>query len=780
MPRIRNCMLIWAICAVLLTGAKPAAEVRRLGETLLPETTQGFFAISSVDLLSEHWKKTQLGQLMADPVMEPFAQSIQHQVENRWSSIYDRFAVTLEDMRDVAGGDACMGLISPKPGVAALAIVVDVTGKLAKAKELIERATAIQLQRGAKQSEVKIEGLPDAILQFDLPEPEEDKEAGRAETAKDTDDSQPECESSVRHAFYCLTGNLLVMTDHRETIDGILGRAMGKLKGDSLADHAPFQFIVERCRKDYDERVPQIRWFIHPLGYAEAVRAATPEGQRRKGKSIIEVLRNQGIGGVQGLGGFADFSSEGYELVHRTTIYAPPPYRKSLKMAVLPNHGDFVPQPWVPADVATYTTLYFDILNAFDNFGSLFNELFGQGQSGVWEETLLSLKEDPNGPQIDLRADLVNHLGQRVSVLTDYRLPITTASDRLMFVIDVTNPKAVAVGLEKLFKNDPTVVRRELDGQIIWEFVEDEEPQPTAPEISFGDIPPVAAQPKPKDEPAVEEPAVEDEFEEFDEFDEFDEFEEEEEERKRLLPHAAVTVWRQHLIIASHRDFLLKMTSPKGKSAKLADAPDYRLVMADIDKFQTKEKCFRFFSRTDEEYRPTYELIRRNKMPEGESLFARMLNVLFGGGKKGSPRTQKIDGSTLPDYEMVRRYLGPAGMQITSEPKGWFLKGFTLTKPATESEEPATESEKSATEPDKLTTKPEKSATKPEEPATKQEKPATKQEKPATQPDEPTAPQETPTTEPEQKKPAAEDTVEETEFFEGFEGFENWDNESIF
>ena len=88
----------------------------------------------------------------------------------------------------------------------------------------------------------------------------------------------------------------------------------------------------------------------------------------------------------------------------------------------------------------------------------------------------------------------------------------------------------------------------------------------------------------------------------------------------------------------------------------------------------------RAFSRTDEEYRPTYELIRQNKMPESETMLARLLNVLFGEGQEGPGPPQKIDGSQLPDYQVVRRYLGPAGLQATSEPNGWYLKGFTLSK----------------------------------------------------------------------------------------------------
>ncbi len=99
----------------------------------------------------------------------------------------------------------------------------------------------------------------------------------------------------------------------------------------------------------------------------------------------------------------------------------------------------------------------------------------------------------------------------------------------------------------------------------------------------------------------------------------------------------------------------------------------------EIEKLDPK-KCFRFFSRTDEEYRPTYELIRQNKMPRERIAVRQIAQRLFGEEKRGATRKQKIDGRELPDYQVVRRYLGPAGLQVTSEPDGWFLKGFTLTK----------------------------------------------------------------------------------------------------
>jgi hypothetical protein len=43
-------------------------------------------------------------------------------------------------------------------------------------------------------------------------------------------------------------------------------------------------------------------------------------------------------------------------------------------------------------------------------------------------------------------------------------------------------------------------------------------------------------------------------------------------------------------------------------------------------------------------------------------------------------RDQEIEGEEMPDYQVVRRYLGPAGVFATSESDGWFVVGFMLPK----------------------------------------------------------------------------------------------------
>jgi len=89
------------------------------------------------------------------------------------------------------------------------------------------------------------------------------------------------------------------------------------------------------------------------------------------------------------------------------------------------------------------------------------------------------------------------------------------------------------------------------------------------------------------------------------------------------------------------------------------------------------------FVRTDEAFRPVYELLRQGKMPESETLLGRLLNRLMtqpDDEDEDILRQQKIDGRQLPAFEMVRRYFGPAGTIIRSEEDGWFVVGASLSK----------------------------------------------------------------------------------------------------
>jgi hypothetical protein len=87
----------------------------------------------------------------------------------------------------------------------------------------------------------------------------------------------------------------------------------------------------------------------------------------------------------------------------------------------------------------------------------------------------------------------------------------------------------------------------------------------------------------------------------------------------------------------------------------------------------------RYFSRTDETFRHTYEMIKINKLPESESVFARVLNMWLSEDEDVL-RKPEIDGTKLPNFDLVKKYLGPGGIFVTSEDEGWYLVGTLLKK----------------------------------------------------------------------------------------------------
>ena len=120
----------------------------------------------------------------------------------------------------------------------------------------------------------------------------------------------------------------------------------------------------------------------------------------------------------------------------------------------------------------------------------------------------------------------------------------------------------------------------------------------------------------------------------------------------------------------------------RSEEDQLIAAEDFQLVQSHLEKLGAGADSLRYFSRTDEEYHPTYELIRLGRMPEAESILGRMLNRMMGPEDKDVLRKQSIDGSQLPEFEAVRRYLGPGGGYSRTEQDGWYVSGVLLNKQA--------------------------------------------------------------------------------------------------
>ena len=625
-------VLVASFTVSLLAGIEPCRAARPI-DSLLPPTTKGFLSVPDVERLEQDFNKTQLGSLFNDPEMNTFVEDLVQQIETKLGRTDSRLGLKPADLEGVPGGELVLAMIQPDSDASqhALALIVDVTGKSEEVQELLGKVAQNMKGKGAQQTSKQVQGV--SLTVYLMP-----RKPG---------------ETQAERAVYFLHDDLLVAVDHETAALEILARVLSP-KHKSLKDDIAYQATMRRCQAAAGDAPPHFRWFVEPFGYVETVRASSG-GRRRRGTDLLKVLANQGFSAIKGLGGFVELATGEHELLHRTSIYAPPVnpsgerYNLAARMLKFPNSEDLAPPAWMPHQTTNYLTLHSKMQEAFEYSKTLVDEVAG---APVFEDIMESLKNDPNGPRVDIRQGLVRHLGERVIFFTDYRQPVSTTSERWLLALEVKNPAAVQATLDKAMQADPGAKKRVLGKYTVWEILEERDPD----EVEELDI--VGAG--------------------FGDF----ETEDDEGDERPLLAHAAFTVGFGQLLVASHVDYLEEVINRGAGQQTLANTKDFVMIDHALTRIGAGRDAVRYFSRTDKEFHATYELIKAGKMPESETLLGTALNRLFSSDEKGVLREQQIRGDKMPDYEKVRIYLGPAGLFVQSEDNGWFVAGCLLKKPA--------------------------------------------------------------------------------------------------
>ena len=346
--------------------------------------------------------------------------------------------------------------------------------------------------------------------------------------------------AATGQTVYFLTENLFGACDDLAVVQDILARLANGSPAGSLSQVAAYQMVMKRCAADAARARAQ-----HPLVHLIPWATPRPRGPPPRRKSGARARRsskscsNQGYTAFQGVGGHVDVSADGYQILHRTAVYAPPPYTESMKMFVFPNGKDFTPQ-------ALGRPRHCRLLHGLRRYPERVRQFRPLVRRNHGRKR--PLEADPRGHEPRIPA-VRRSISARSSSPTsgsgspwsaDYNLPITTTSERLLWAIETKDEAAVAKAIEKCVKNDPTIKKREIAGHVVWEIVEEEDTG--VPQLKV-DVPTLT----PKKDDGKAKP---------------DEKDDDQEKESHFLPHGAITVAYGQLFIASHIDFLVKTLKP--------------------------------------------------------------------------------------------------------------------------------------------------------------------------------------------------------------------------
>lgn len=652
-----------ACCTLLPAAARgqgPGAE------HLLPNTTKLFLSLPDPDTARAKFNASQLGELVNHKDMAKFRADVQKQLEGS-GRMAERLGIAPADLDGVYAGEVALAAIQPggKHDTYATALIVKIRpgdpGKLAQA--MLGKVVQRRLKEYGKDR------CRTSFIDFD---PDREKEVYRLTTPK-VGDKPP------ISTYYFFQGSYFVAVDHADEARALYKRIAivqdhgAKAAVDSLATTAPYRVSMAHVSHAWGHGQPQFRWFVDPLNFMRLRRAEQIDvGARKKerGRVMIDVYADEGFDAIQGIGGWVNFSADGHEVLHRSFIYAPAVDRLAhnpivkarlateAKMSKIPkgvqyagddnnkyflgarilnfmNDGKLSPLGWLPDDLATHLTFHWQMQKAFKYSETLFNAYSDDvAHQEVWWGTIDSIRDDEDGPKVDVRKDIVMQLGTRATYITDYARPIDVDSERTAVALEIAGDQAkVSAALDAMMKNDPDAVAHKVGNRTVWEIVP---PPPGKNNKGAGaaDVQPVA-----------------------------------------------YLVANGHLFRASHADILERMAAMPNKP--LAEAADLRAVNAQLDKLSDGQESFRYFARLDRSLEQNWELIRQGKFPQSDSMLANAAARLQGfdpGDPKTKERKQEVDGKNLPKYAFAKKFLGPSGLFIKTERDGWMVTGVVLTK----------------------------------------------------------------------------------------------------
>ncbi len=661
-PRVgfRSCLLLAAVLAAAgIVEAQQPDGGRSDGDAdggasgdyvaateLLPDSTAGVLRIPDFPSFCEAGKETNIGQLLNDPILEPFLEAQRERSKSYFDSIDAKVGLKPSDLYDVASGEVVVAWLpfeKDKRRPYSVCVIADARGLKDQVESTFEKIDQDLKAQGAAREDVEHNGQTVRIYRRQ-PKPGQLKIEEIVVTA---DDSR------------------VIAADRDSVVFDLIDSIAGMPKGPAFNTLESYQTVTDRSHArlasdlDDSDGIVGLEWFARPFQMGRILREVF-EVDRGKQVDILKLLENQGFNAVLAAGGVVGLNLDRFDLLHRGYILAPPTtpeptrYELGARMLQFPNtKRDEVPD-WVDRETASYLRFNWKMEDAFWAAETVINEAFGDD---IFRPTVQDIRDDEEGPQIDIVKNVLPNLDDQAILVTDNTLPATIDSERMLVAIRVKDADVIREVVRKAMEVEPDVTTIDaVPGVQVW-VVDREQSQDDFDSDLFADF------------------GIEDEAEI--------------EEGAPLLEHWAIALVDRgpgsdapYLMFSSHPDLLILAAqrvlqgAPDAAAAEANPMPALQQAGEALRDLGADQVAIDRIVRPRLSLRVKYELLRKGELQNIDSVGASLLRRLFRGGETNEP--DPLDASTLPPMEEIEQYLQPAGSYVESTDDGWTLNSFML------------------------------------------------------------------------------------------------------
>jgi hypothetical protein len=430
----------WLLGLVALLASAPA-RAGAPAEKCLPGTTLGLVKIDNAAKLREAFRASQLGQLAGDPAVQPLKDEVLEKLREPSEKLRARIGLSLGELLRLPQGEVSLAVVATEgaPQPVAVLLMADAGENEAKMSELLDKLT--QMARDEGENRVTAEEFAGSTLHI------------LRSTKEDEKDNPPLVWTKKGTTFYAGSGV--------EVVKDVLAKADGR--DDSLAASPAYRAVQTRVGDD-----GQITWFIDLEQALKLIVKAIGE-QNGNAAQIEAQIQLTGLNGLKAIGGRAGVNVGGYDQLSKVFLYAPDEAQGLLRLFVTPA-TDLRPPGWVPANIASYQSLSWDLDAAYKALADLIDQVAPGVLAGI-EQQLAG----PKGDGLNFEKDIFGPLGDRITVLSDLKpgTPKTEGAptQRILFGVTLEDAKVFQNTINKLTDLlNASPKKREFQGTTIYDF----------------------------------------------------------------------------------------------------------------------------------------------------------------------------------------------------------------------------------------------------------------------------------------------------------------------
>jgi len=605
MPKAKRAILRLALVGWLgLTGlVGPGADLARAAappEQVLPDSTIFFLKIADAVKFREAFRQSQYGQLWNDPALGPIRADLGEKLKSANDALKEKVGVTLQELFELPQGSIAIAAVSQDdPNIpVSIAIMADAGKNADKMAEVLNRSNKQAEQNGAKVSAETFQNAPLYVIQ--PPEPKD----------KDKGDDKPA--TPPPPVVWTNAGGVFYIGSSVNGVKDLVSHASGR---GSQALASGESFVKTQAKIGADSA--HVVWHIDLAKLVQIVTKAGAKGAEAQAQQIEFLVQELGVNGLKAAGGSLTLNSGNYASLTKTFFLAPAPVQGLLKLFSFPAIS-LKPEPWVPANVASYQTFSWDLDNAFNAINDLANK-FQPGVLSVLEQQLVGPE---GGEPLSFQKDLFGPLGDRITMISDFKKPIKEDSQRVVLAVGLEDAKAFQNTLNRVLElSHSSPKKREFQGTTIFDFEIPNLPQQGG----------VQAQ---------------------------------------IKGPVSVAVAKDTVYLTTDASLMEQVLRP-GVSP-----------LAESSAFQTVAKEFpekisgMTFVRPDEQARLSYDMLKSGQ-------FEKAIQQAMAASRQGRdvPEVPKlIDPDKLPDFEVFAKYLTLGGSYSVMDEDGFTQTGFSLRK----------------------------------------------------------------------------------------------------